>query len=298
MSVVVTGATGFLGAAVVRTLRAAGHPCLGIDRRRSEDGGAALVADLLDGDAAVHDALREADAVIHLAACAGVRSRDQGIDRVRRRDNVQATEVVLGLVPPRTPLVVTSSSSVYGGARGRACAEGDAIHPRGGYANSKVDVERLCARRAAAGGQITVARPFTVIGEGQRPDMALARWAVAARAGRPLTVLGSLERTRDVTDVRVVSETLLDLLERGLCTTVNIGSGRPRSLATLVAAVARALDVAVEVRLAPAALEESRDTHADTRKLERLLGPRPVTDLDDAVRRAVHAPARPLVLSR
>ncbi|MGI8692108.1 MAG: NAD-dependent epimerase/dehydratase family protein [Geodermatophilaceae bacterium] len=297
MPVVVTGASGFLGASVVHALRAAGHPCLGIDRRPGSAGATALVADLLDADAAVHDALREADAVIHLAARAGVRDRDRGVDRARRRDNVLATELVLGLVPPRTPVVVTSSSSVYGGARGRACAEGDPLRPRGGYASSKVEVERLCAWRAAAGGQVTVARPFTVIGEGQRPDMALARWAAAARAGRPLTVLGSLERTRDVTDVHVVAETLVGLLERGLVTTVNIGSGRPRSLGTLVAAVARALDLAVEVRLLPAAVEEPHDTHADTTKLERLLGPRRVTDVDNAVRRAVHAPARPLVLS-
>lgn len=296
MPVVVTGSAGFVGAAVIRALAEAGHRCLGIDQRPGGADEASLVADLLDGDSAVHDALREADAVIHLAARAGVRDRARGIERARRRDNVQATAVVLGLVPPRVPVVVTSSSSVYGGARGRACAESDALRPRGGYASSKVAVERLCARRAAAGGEVAVARPFTVIGEGQRPDMALARWAADARAGRPLTVLGSLERTRDVTDVRVVSATLVRMFERGLRTTVNIGSGRPRSLGTLVAAVARALELAVEIRLAPAAGEEPHDTWADTSKLERLLGACPATDVDDAVRRAVHEPARPLVL--
>lgn len=135
-----------------------------------------------------------------------------------------------------------------------------------------------------------------MIGEGQRPDMAVARWAVAARAGRPLTVLGSLHRTRDVTDVRVVSQALVDLLGAGP-QTINIGSGHPRSLGELVAAVGRAVDVPVDVRLMPASTEEPSDTWADTAKLERLLGPRPQTDLDDAVRRAVCAPTRARVPS-
>lgn len=296
MSVVVTGSTGFLGAAAVRALRRAGHCVVGIDRRPGPSDTTTLVADLLDDDPAVRDALREADAVLHLAARAGVRDRDRDVQRARQRDNVEATARLLALVPRHRPLVVTSSSSVYGGTRGRPCRESDPLHPRGGYARSKVEVERLCARRATAGGAIAVVRPFTVIGEGQRPDMALARWAEDARAGRPLTVLGSLERTRDVTDVRVVSHVLVRLLERGTQLTVNIGAGRPQSLGRLVAAVARAVGERVEVRLAPADVAEPHDTHADTALLRHLLGAVPPTDLDDAVRRAVHDPARPLAL--
>lgn len=297
MTVVVTGSAGFLGAAVIRELQAAGRSYVGIDRRPSATDGTTLVADLLAGDCSVRDALTDADAVIHLAARAGVRDRGRGIDRARHRDNVQATGLVLGLVPQRTPVVVTSSSSVYGGARGRPCAESDVLRPRGGYARSKVEVERLCARRGAAGGEVAVARPFTVIGEGQRADMSLARWAADARAGRPLTVLGSLERTRDVTDVRVVAATLLSMLERGVRTTVNIGSGQPRSLGSLVAAVARAVELPVEVRIVPAAIDEPHDTHADTSRLQRLLGARPATDVEDAVRRAVRSAARPFFLT-
>lgn len=296
MAVVVTGSTGFIGAAAVRELRRAGHLVVGIDRRPGGSDTTTLVSDLLDDDPAVRDALREADAVLHLAGRAGVRDRDRDVQRARQRDNVDATARVLALVPRHRPIVVTSSSSVYGGTRGRPCREGDPLHPRGGYARSKVEVERLCARRAAAGGAIAVARPFTVIGEGQRPDMALARWAADARAGRPLMVLGSLERTRDVTDVRVVTDVLVRLLELGTPATVNIGAGRPQSLGRLVAAVARAVAEQVEVRLTPADVAEPHDTHADTTLLHRLLGPIRPTDLDDAVGRAVREAAQPMAL--
>src|SRR5918994_165350 len=140
-------------------------------------------------------------------------------------------------VPRGTPLVVTSSSSVYGGAAGRPSHEDDPLRPLGGYARSKAAVERLCARRLAAGGLVTVARPFTVAGEGQRPDMALARWIAAVRARRPVPVLCSPGRTRDVTDVRDVVRALRLAAERRVAGPLNVGTGRPRTLAELAAAV-------------------------------------------------------------
>ncbi len=60
-------------------------------------------------------------------------------------------------------------------------------------------------RALCAGRPVAVLRPFTVAGEGQRADMALARWIAAVRAGRPVRILGSPGRSRDVTDVRDLS---------------------------------------------------------------------------------------------
>lgn len=287
MSIVVTGSSGFVGSAVMAALARAGLDGLGIDRRPPRSARPTLLADLLDGEPAVEHALRTAEAVVHLAARAGVRERVS--ERSRSRDTVQTCALVTSSVPAGVPLLVASSSSVYGGARGRASHEDDRLRPRGDYARSKAEVERLCARRAALGGAVTVLRPFTVIGEGQRADMALSRWARAARAGLPLPVLGSLERTRDVTDVRVLADAVVGLIERGASGTVNIGCGRPRSLGALVGAVGRALDLPVRVRLLPAPVQEPHDTHADTTRLGRLLGWVPDTDLDDAVGRAVAA---------
>jgi nucleoside-diphosphate-sugar epimerase len=204
---------------------------------------------------------------------------------------VAATARVLAAVPPHVPVVVASSSSVYGGSGGRSSHESDALAPRGGYARSKVAVERLCAYRAAAGGRVTVVRPFTVVGEGQRPDMAVSRWLDAAQRGVPLTVYGSLERTRDLTDVRDVARVLATLVEPGRAPSgfLNLGTGRPHTLAEVVAAVAEAAGAVVRTEVVPASAVEPSDTWADTRRLLEVVGFVPRTDLRDAVARQANA---------
>jgi nucleoside-diphosphate-sugar epimerase len=282
MSVVVTGAAGFLGRALVASLAADGIPVVAVDRRPPPVGAGvtALQADLLDHDPAVTDALRYADAVFHLAGRPGVRDTGTAADAARIRDNVQATATVLAAVRPGPPLVVTSSSSVYGGAAGRPSRETDLPHPLGVYARSKTAMELLCAGRPVA-----LLRPFTVAGEGQRPDMALARWIAAVRAGDPIRILGSPQRTRDVTDVRDVVRAARLAAERGVAGPLNVGTGRPRRLAELAGAVCRVLGAPVQLVLSPAAVAEPAATWADTTRLARTLGFVPVTDLDDVVAR-------------
>lgn len=324
MATIVTGASGFIGRALVSALIQAGDAVIGIDRtplppqpglttltagplppraglttltadllagpQPPQPGLTTLIADLLAGDDAVHAALATADRVFHLAGCPGVRDHSPGIPTRRHRDNVLATARVLALVPSATPVVVTSSSSVYGGARhGRASAESDPLRPRGGYAESKIAAERLCLARLHSGGAVVVARPFTVAGEGQRPDMALAQWIAAARAGQPLRLLGAQHRTRDLTDVRDVARALIALTERGARGVVNIGTGVGHSLRAMVAAVGEALDVEVRTYLEPANPVEAVDTLADTRTLRRMIGWAPHTDLPDLVARQAAA---------
>ena len=292
MSIVVTGAAGFIGRHVVDTLRRRGYPIIGVDRRRwaPVDGEVALVADLAgagrhDDGGAIRDALRVADAVVHLAGRPGVRDRRADADRARWRDNVLAGQVVLAHVPATTPLVVASSSSVYGGTwNGRASHEDDPLRPRGGYARSKVALERACRRRAARGGHVGVVRPFTVAGAGQRPDMAISRWLADARAGNPLTVLGHPHRTRDVTDVRDVAEGIVRMLEREVDVAVNLGTGRSWTLVQLADAVRRAVGAPpTALRAVDAHPDEAADTRADVRRCRTRLGFLPVTDLDDLV---------------
>ena len=296
MVAVVTGAAGFIGRLLVATL-ARREPVLGIDRRPvpTPPGAPAIIADLLDADPAVRAALAQARVVYHLAGCPDVRDPRPDAAQHRYRDNVLTTAAVLAAVPPRTPLLVMSSSSVYGGCRRtRPSAETDPLRPRGGYAQSKLLVERLCAGRAEAGGLVTVLRPFTVAGEGQRAGMALARWIEAARRGEPLTLLGSPHRSRDITDVRQVVQVLLDLADRRVTGVLNIGTGVGHTLQELAEAVCSAVGVAVRTELAPAHPAEVTHTLADTRALRRAIGWVPRTDLADLIaRQLAAAPAGP-----
>jgi nucleoside-diphosphate-sugar epimerase len=291
--IVVTGAAGFIGGHLVRELGERGVAVVGIDRRPGAD----VLADLTDPAAGAGDAvdlLRGAEAVFHLAGAGGVRLDGPAAEATWWRCNVEATEAVLAAVPPSTPLVVTSSSSVYGGVgpAGRPCREGDRLRPRGGYARSKVEVERRVAARRDAGGRALVARPFTVAGEGQRPDMALARWLAAARAGRPLVVHGSVARRRDVTDVRQVAAALVALAERDAVGTVNLGTGVAHTLGDMVAAVARVVGP-TGVVIDATHRHDVDATLADTRRCRRLAGFVPRTDLVGLVRRQAAAAAAP-----
>jgi nucleoside-diphosphate-sugar epimerase len=287
---IVTGSAGFIGRILTDVLLESGHKVIGIDRRwqRSRPGLTVLTADLLDDDELARAALEDADTVFHLAGCPGVRDTAEGIAARRQRDNVLAGARVLSLVPERVPLVVASSSSVYGGTRGgRPSREGDVVRPIGGYAKSKVRLERLCADRVERRRPTAVVRPFTVAGEGQRPDMALALWLDAARHGRPLRVLGSPDRTRDITDVRQAARALIDLAST--CGVVNVGTGRGRTLREMAGAVAEALDTEVVFAVEPALDVEPSDSLADVRRLRSLIGWSPETDLTDVVRRQAAA---------
>lgn len=304
MGVVVTGSAGFIGGHLVSTLRARGYDVAGIDRRPGTPREALWVAADLAAtplDAAVEGVLAGADAVFHLAGAPGVRACGDRVARRRVLDNVVAGERVLRLAARSSPVVVASSSSIYGGAGDvtspRPCAESDRPRPLGGYAGSKVELERLCALRAAGGGMVAVARPFTVAGERQRPDMAIARWLAAARANRTLKIFGGLDRLRDITDVSDVVAGLIAIAERGLTGTVNLGSGIARTLEEIVGAVGEALAVEPRVAVEPAGLQEPPSTLADTGRMRRLLGITPNDDLIGLVARQARAAEPALVTS-
>jgi nucleoside-diphosphate-sugar epimerase len=148
-----------------------------------------------------------------------------------------------------------------------------------------VEVEHLCAAHRDRGGAVSVVRPFTVGGERQRPDMALARFLRAAAAGRPIELLGSPLTRRDITDVRDVVHGLIAIVETGHIGTVNLGTGVAHTLADVVAHVVAAVGRPIEIVRKPAHPHDVPVTLAGTSRCADVLGFTPSTDLPALIAR-------------
>jgi nucleoside-diphosphate-sugar epimerase len=184
----VTGASGFIGTTVCRHLVDAGHDVVAIDKLPPQDPDQRVTT--VVGELQSPRGARLAagcDTVIHLAGLPGV-VQSWSAQEAYWAENVTATHALLDAFtalksPPR--LVFFSSSSVYP-ASDVPAAEGDTVGPRSPYGVTKLAAETLALNFAALHGlQVTVVRPFTVYGERQRPEMAVARLVAAALDGQP-----------------------------------------------------------------------------------------------------------------
>jgi GDP-4-dehydro-6-deoxy-D-mannose reductase len=253
VKILVTGAAGFVGRALLPRLVAAGHEVLGtrlpgeappafmatVERRQMHW----LPLDLRDTNSVRSLVDEVPDAVIHLAAVAsGAEARrDPGLawevnaaGTARLADALGARRQ-LGEGDPL--LLLVSTAEVYGVvAPPRPRVEDDAVAPISPYAASKAGAEVAAMETARRTGlRVIIARPFPHTGPGQTDRYVVAAFArrlrAARRIGAPVVKTGNLEPVRDFLDVRDVVEAYLALLERGRPGEVyNIASGEARSL--------------------------------------------------------------------
>ncbi|MEZ4460342.1 MAG: GDP-mannose 4,6-dehydratase [bacterium] len=204
-SILLTGGAGFIGSATLVALLARGYNVCVVDnfeptlygRNRKEanlewarEHGDFMFHELDIRDAGELDALFAAgqfDAVIHLAAVAGVRPSIQNAP-LYFDINVTGTSRVLevGRKHGVGRFVLASSSSVYGGNTKVPFAETDPVdHPVSPYAASKRALELLAyTDQHLHGGDIACLRFFTVYGPRQRPEMAMHKFSAVDRRGR------------------------------------------------------------------------------------------------------------------
>jgi len=303
--VVVTGAAGFIGSHLAEALLDHGLEVTGIDaftasypEADKRANAAGLVGrpgfELVEGDLSAMELdplLAGADVVFHQAAQAGVRS-SWGLDfDLYVRDNVIATQRLLEACVRRgvRRLVAASSSSVYGDAPTYPTTEASTTRPVSPYGVTKLAGEHLCLAYAQLGASaMTVAtlRYFTVYGPRQRPDMAFRRFLGAAYAGRPITVYGDGEQTRDFTFVDdAVRANLLAMAAPFRAEPVNVGGGRRVTLNEVLDLIGRITGRRLRIVRAPSQPGDARHTGADGARAEALLGYRPEVDLETGLAR-------------
>ncbi len=303
--VVVTGAAGFIGSHLAEALLDHGFEVTGIDaftasypEADKRANAAGLVGrpgfELVEGDLSAMELdplLAGADVVFHQAAQAGVRS-SWGLDfDVYVRDNVIATQRLLEACVrcDVRRLVAASSSSVYGDAAAYPTTEESITRPVSPYGVTKLASEHLCLAYAQLGtSAMTVAtlRYFTVYGPRQRPDMAFRRFLEAAYAGRPITVYGDGEQTRDFTFVGdAVRANLLAMTAPFQAEPVNVGGGRRVTLNEVLDLIGRITGRRLRIVRAPSQPGDARHTGADGARAEALLDYRPEVDLETGLAR-------------
>jgi GDP-4-dehydro-6-deoxy-D-mannose reductase len=175
--------------------------------------------------------------------------------------------------------------------------ESQPLRPRSPYAVSKVAAEALCYQWSQTTGlDIVCVRPFNHVGPGQSATYvvpALARQVVEIRQGVRLAelVLGSLEVTRDVLDVRDVALAYLALLECGTSGEVyNVCSGVERSVQELATMLLERAGVQATLRTDQGLVRphEQRRMVGDNTKLRKATGWKPSIPfsqtLDDVLR--------------
>ncbi len=227
------------------------------------------------------------DAVIHLAARAGVRpSLEQPL--LYERVNVHGTMVLLEACRAWDvrKFVFASSSSIYGIANTVPFSEEDTTAlPISPYAATKIAGEKICYTYSHLYGIHTVClRFFTVYGPRQRPDLAIRKFTGMIDRGEPIPVFGDGSSGRDYTYIDDIVEGILAATRMEcLYDVFNLGNAHPVDLNTLIGTIENALGKKASIRRLPLQPGDVPITFADITKAGRLLGYAPKTTLQGGI---------------
>jgi UDP-glucuronate 4-epimerase len=314
MSVLVTGAAGFIGYHVAMALLARGETVVGIDdlnayyevglkrarlaRLETSKDFRFVAGDIADTAAlgAAAGAAGTVDRIVHLAAQAGVRYSLEA-PRAYIRANVVAHLEVLELarsLPGLKHLVYASSSSVYGASTTLPFALDDRCDaPQSLYAATKRADELMSHTYSHLYGiPATGLRFFTVYGPWGRPDMSPMLFARAILEGRPIRLFNGGEMARDFTYIDDVTAGVLAALDRPPVGVpphrlFNLGNHRAEPLRRYVEVLEAACGRKAEIELAPMQPGDVLATYADIADSERELGFVPRTPIDIGIPRFV-----------
>lgn len=304
--ILVTGAAGFIGFHVARRLAARGDPVLGIDNlndyydpalkraRLAQIGSDNFVferCDLADREAvfALFERHR-VDAVVHLAAQAGVRyslTHPHAYVDANVAGFLNLLEALRAR--PVRHAVYASTSSVYGANVKQPFAVADrADHPVSLYAATKRANELMAYVYARQFGLVlTGLRLFTVYGPWGRPDMAAFKFTRAILADEPIDVYNFGDMKRDFTYIDDVADAVVRVLDRAPPAEdgvphrlFNVGNHRPEPLLHFIQVLAEAIGRKPQMRLLPLQPGDVKETCADIEPLRAAYGWAPTTTIE------------------
>lgn len=312
MSVLVTGAAGFIGFHCAMRLLALGKSVVGIDNLNSYYDPLLKIARLeelkkypqfafVNADVSDGAAMREVFSahefteVIHLAAQAGVRySLDNPF--AYTESNISGLLVILECCRWKRVrhLVYASSSSVYGANTKQPFSVSDRTDsPVSLYAATKKANELMCHTYSHLFGiPCTGLRFFTVYGPWGRPDMAYYKFSSAMMDGRPIDVYNHGRMLRDFTFISDIVDGVLEVTKRppGRChgpvrhNIYNLGNNRPEPLMKLIRLLEQHLGVEAKLNYLPMQQGDVEATYADIDSAKSDFGFAPKTSLANGIK--------------
>lgn len=224
MTILLTGATGLVGARLLPRLLAAGRTCRAIvrDGKSVADGAETIAGDLFD-PASLAPALEGVSAIIHLAAV--FRTTDEALIWRTNLDGARNLIAAAEAHAPQARFILVSTSNVYGKDQARPGREEDPVAPSQAYPASKAAAER--ALRDSRLRWAVMRFPF-VYGDGDGHLAALPGHAASA-GWHPAMRMSTIHHQ----DIAAATALALDGMFDGRV--VNIADDAPAAMLDLIA---------------------------------------------------------------
>ena len=312
--VLITGAAGFIGQSLSKSLLQEGCSVLAVDSMNSyystklkqlrllelfelseKDRFIFSQLDLCDNKAERLIRDFQPDSIYHLAAQPGVRLGLAGAEEYSR-NNVEAFLKIIGIAVNAEVknFLYASSSSVYGESNSVPFRENDfLLRPNSIYGVTKLANELFTSTVCGSGLKCRGLRFFSVYGPKGRPDMAYFKAIAASVLQVNFYKNGTGVVARDFTFIEDVIESII-LLERelqnrpsGFSDVINIGGGKPITINDLIDTVTRKTGRSLQVVERQAIKEDLPLTRADYSYLERLIGKDKFVDFDIGIGKTI-----------
>ncbi len=309
MKYLITGGAGFIGSNLADKLLADGHDIVVVDNFNDYYDVAIKEANVAQHKNNPHHKLyrvdienkkalqpifenQKFDAVIHLAARAGVRpSLERPMDYVKT--NILGTVNILECMRENgvKKLVMASSSSVYGNCKEKEFSEDLKVaEPISPYAATKSACEQLCYTwHHLYGLDVVVLRFFTVYGPRQRPDLAIHKFAKKIESGEPIQMYGDGTTKRDYTyidDIVAGIQSAIDYDKSGY-EIINLGGGEPITLKRMIETIEKAIGRPAVIEQKSMQPGDVDKTVCDWSKAHQLLKYTPKTTFEQGIQKFI-----------
>lgn len=254
MRILITGACGFIGSHLGNRLVELGHEVVGIDNLSHYSQNKKLFKyEAMDFRQYVAEwPLDDYECIFHLAAHINV-DESIGHPDIYFDTNARGTLSLLESLRKQNydgKIVFASSAEVYGNAQRPIMDEDHPLDPLSPYAVSKLAAEQLCKVYGQLYGlDIKVIRNFNTFGEFQSGGVyggVIAKFKRLAKEGKPLTVYGSGEQSRDYMHISQAVDGYVLAMSAQLPRVINFGSGTTVKIIDIANEIAKRFNVPVE----------------------------------------------------